>query len=235
MKKSFRLVVSLLVSLILIASSVLPAFAAQWNGSTADGTVGDSSTVTGGYGIKGAWADEPNKVLGFRFSFYNVETGETKGRTIDIYKHEYSDYITWNKFDAKYNKVQLREKYNNDDLGDIGLTTKFDVLDTYTDYDMYLEILGLEEYLPEYTSELEEWQDNDYNLIAVLRAMGFNGKYIEDFFDIGDYLLVEPIFPVYIDKAWFVLTVTEMAVLGSDPDVNGVGGSYDGSISAAVM
>lgn len=43
MKTSFRFVVSLFLSLILIASSVLPSLAAEWNGSTADPSIGGSS------------------------------------------------------------------------------------------------------------------------------------------------------------------------------------------------
>lgn len=208
MKKTFRFVASLLLSLILLVSNVLPSFAAEWNGSTADGVVGGSLSGSEGYGIKSDWAinhSGPSTIMALRFSFYNADTGVTKGTTIDIYKSDYADYMDWNKLDVKYNKLQLKKLYNSDSLN-VGLTT--DSTNCYTED---VAELSLADGLPEYTSELAEWQEENNNLNAILTVMEING--VSSVYDFGtaDYLLVEPVFPVYIDSAWFALTVTEMA------------------------
>lgn len=227
MNRYVRLVVSLLVSLILVVSSVLPTLAAEWNGSTADTTVGGSSPSTGGYGIKGTWTDDYKTILALRFSFYNAEDDATLGTTIDVYKSDYADYMGWNKLDVKYNKMQLRTLYNKETLN-IGFTT--DASDCYTEDDGRLALPGG---LPEDTSELAEWQSDDYNLNRIIEAMEIPDVSSIDDFSKGDYLLVEPIFPVYIDGAWFALTATEIAILGSDGDLNGIGDNYVGDKSEA--
>ena len=227
MNKYFRFVVSLLLSLVLVASSVLPSLAAEWNGSTADPSIGGSSPSAGGYGIKGTWANKPSTIMALRFSFYNADTGETKGTTLDVFKSEYADYMNWNKLDKKYNKLQLRELYNNDNLT-AGFT--IDNFDSYVEDDARL---GLADGLPDYTSELAEWQTDDDNLNALLLEMDIEDVGSIYDFQTGDYMLVEPMYPVYIDGAWFVLTVTEIAVLGAHPNLNGVGEGYEGLKSEA--
>ncbi len=225
MNKRIRFVVSLLLSLVLVASLILPTLAAEWNGSTADPSIGGSSPSAGGYGIKGTWASKPSTILALRFSFYNGDTGETKGTAIDIYKSAYADYMNWNKLNVKYNKMQLRELYNEDALN-VGFTTD--------ESNCYVENsgdLGLPGGLPDYTSELADWQTDDNNLNAILQSMEIDDVGSIYDFQTGDYLVVEPIFPVYIDGAWFALTVTEIAVLGSDGDLNGIGDDYEGNRS----
>lgn len=106
-RKSFRCVVSLVLCFLLFLSSVLPTFAAEWNGNSAGGSTGGSVGATDGYAIHSTWFDSPGTVMALRFSYYNVNTGKTEGTTIDIYKDAYAsgdtDYLsTHYKFGTKY-------------------------------------------------------------------------------------------------------------------------------------
>ena len=249
-RKLFRCVVSLVLCLMMIGSSVLPALAAKWNGDTAGGNAGGAAGATGGYAIHDLWFDKPGTIMALRFSFYNVDTGKTMGTTIDIWKDQYAtdvdgtNYLkTHYQLSQKMNKLQLIEKFDSNTSAE-GLTGIDLVLHTAedckacgtnkckvckTETAVSSAQLGAAFSLPEYTSELEEWQSNNETLNAVLSAVDAPGVGSTFDFQTGDYLLVEPIYPVQIDGTWYALTVTEMAVLGSFEGMNKAGAGYDGS------
>ena len=56
-----------------------------------------------------------------------------------------------------------------------------------------------------------EWQNNVTNLNKVLAALGAGS--IDDL-DLGDKLLVEPIYDIRLESVWHAVTVTEVAVYG---------------------
>ena len=58
MKKSIRFVISLLLVFTLLVPSIAPVLAADWNGSAADGNVGNVSGSTGGFAVKSGFAVE---------------------------------------------------------------------------------------------------------------------------------------------------------------------------------
>ena len=131
----------------------------------------------------------------------------------------------WNKFASKYNKPQLIELYEDwdwDTFKSYGFTTGDD--NCYTEDSDKLYAKGLTAF-PDYTDEIETWQGEGTNLDAILKTMSVSGVSSTKDFGYGDYLLVEPMFPVQLNGIWYVLTMTEMAILGTDADFNGVGSS----------
>ena len=224
MKKSFRFVVSLLLIFTLLVPELAPVFAADWNGGSADSNVGNVSGSSGGFAVMSGFAVTSGSIpfVALRFSYYNVNTKTTKGTTVDIFRSEYTAQMGWNKFSSKYNKPQLIELYKNWDWTTFktkGFTTGN--AHCYAENDSWLGITSF----PDYTNQIETWQNTDDYINAILKTMSISGVSSIDDFGYGDYLLVEPMFPVQLKGNWYVLTLTEMAILGTHADFNGVGSS----------
>lgn len=62
MKKTFRFVVSLLLVFMFLVPIVAPVLAAEWNGGSADSSVGNTSGSTGGFAVKSGFAAESGSI-----------------------------------------------------------------------------------------------------------------------------------------------------------------------------
>lgn len=202
MKKTKNYLMTFVAILMAIVTFITPVSALSWNGNTSSsGQSGASSSATGGYAIHSTWYSNPTLVLGLRFSLYNIYDEATKGKTIDVYREAYSSMASSrHKVSPKYNKIEWMENYKT-----ASLSTSTSITNCIIDTDYGIS-------LPQYTSGIEDWQKKEANLDEVLGAMG-NGTVAS--LDAGDYILVEPLFPVTAENTKMNMTIAEIGAYGA--------------------
>lgn len=195
MKKLGKLYVMLLLSIMMISSLGINAYALSWNGSSGGGGGGGTAATTPGFSI--SYTDSTN-VAGYRFSVID-RYGNTQTKVIDIFRsHAYYNMSYEEKFSAKYNKKQLIDRQNG------SFST------TRTTYNCFKQSdFGVSLPAP---SSIENWAKSDGNLNPVLRELGYWGG-VDDL-NFGDKVIVEPIYMVKLQETRCVLTLTEIALYG---------------------
>lgn len=205
-KRKFRRLASALLAIFLsvltIMSSTVGAFAWTVDGSGIAGGGGGSGGGKG-FGIPGEFATTGSMpIAGMRFSVYNKYSGETLG-TIDVFRNtpNGANYITAEKFSMKLNKIQLKKIYNKQTFS------------TTTSQANCYQASSVASNLPAYASQMKSWESRpEYFRNILTKTAG-----VSDVGDLspGDYILVEPLFPLKAHGTTFVLTPTEIAIIGA--------------------
>lgn len=205
-KRKFRRLASALLAIFLsvltIMSSTVGAFAWTVDGSGIAGGGGGSGGGKG-FGIPGEFATTGSMpIAGMRFSVYNKYSGETLG-TIDVFRNtpNGANYITAEKFSMKLNKIQLKKIYNKQTFS------------TTTSQANCYQASSVASNLPAYASQMKAWESHsEYFKNILLKTVG-----VSDVNDLspGDYILVEPLFPLKAHGTTFVMTPTEIAIIGA--------------------
>lgn len=201
LQKVIHAVVAALLSLITIFSTTVGAFAWTVDGSgVASG--GGGKATNKGYSIPSEFTKSPMRIAGARFSVYNKYSGETLG-TIDVFRNTPSgaNYITAEKFSVKLNKIQLKKVYNKQSFN------------TTTSQANCYQASAVTSQFPVYAQDMRDWESYSDNFKGILKAMGI-GQNI-DYLSPGDMILIEPLFPLKAHGTTFVLTPTEIAILGA--------------------
>lgn len=195
MKKLGKLSVMLLLSIMMISSLGINAYALSWNGSSGGGGGGGTAATTPGFSI--SYTDSTN-VAGYRFSVID-RYGNTQTKVIDIFRsHAYYNMSYEEKFSTKYNKIQLIDRQN----GSFSTTRTTNNCFKQSDFGVSLPA----------PSGIEGWARSDSNLNPILRELGYWGG-VDDL-DYGDKVIVEPIYMVRLQTVRCVLTLTEIALYG---------------------
>ena len=201
LQKVMHTVVAALLSLITIFSTTVGAFAWTVDGSgVASG--GGGKATNKGYSIPSEFTKSPMRIAGARFSVYNKYSGETLG-TIDVFRNTPSgaNYITAEKFSVKLNKIQLKKVYNKQSFN------------TTTSQANCYQASAVASDLPMYAQGMKDWEANPDNFSKVLlKAVGISNV---SNLSPGDMILIEPLFPLKAHGTTFVLTPTEIAILGA--------------------
>jgi hypothetical protein len=197
-KRIFRIASLLLVTTLLISVFAVGSFALEWDGDSVGG--GGNGTDAGkvGYAIRTLG----DNVIGYRFSLVDIYGNNKVSKVIDVFQDRYhgnNGYNSLYKFVPKCNKRQLI------DSQDGAFTTENNKINCYKEADM-----GFATALPS-PDGMGEWQNNITNLNKVLNTLGAGSI---DTLDLGDKLLVEPIYDIRLESVWHAITVTEVAVYG---------------------
>ena len=202
LQKVMHAVVAALLSLITIFSTTVGAFAWTVDGSgVASG--GGGKATNKGYSIPSEFTKSPMRIAGARFSVYNKYSGETLG-TIDVFRNTPSgaNYITAEKFSVKLNKIQLKKVYNKQSFN------------TTTSQANCYQASAVAKNLPAYASDMKDWEAEPDNFKGILsKILGGNANI--NALSPGDMILIEPLFPLKAHGTTFVLTPTEVAILGA--------------------
>lgn len=177
-KRIFRIASLLLVTTLLISVFAVGSFALEWDGDSVGG--GGNGTDAGkvGYAIRTLG----DNVIGYRFSLVDIYGNNKVSKVIDVFQDRYhgnNGYNSLYKFVPKCNKRQLI------DSQDGAFTTENNKINCYKEADM-----GFATALPS-PDGMGEWQNNITNLNKVLNTLGAGSI---DTLDLGDKLLVEPIY-----------------------------------------
>ena len=195
MKRLGKLFVMLLLSIMMISSLGINAYALSWNGSSGGGGGGGTAATTPGFSI--SYTDSTN-VAGYRFSVID-RYGNTQTKVIDIYRsHAYWNMENQEKFSSKYNKKQLIDRQNS------SFSTSRTTYNCFRQSDFGVSLPA--------PSSIESWAKSDSNLNPILRELGYWGG-VDDL-NFGDKVIVEPLQLVRISKTYCVLTLTEIALYG---------------------
>lgn len=201
-KRVIHTVVAVVLSLITIFSTTVGAFAWTVDGSgIASG--GGGSGGGKGFAIPDEFATTGSMpIAGARFSVYNKYSGETLG-TIDVFRNTPSgaNYITAEKFSMKLNKIQLKKVYN---------TQKFS---TTTSQANCYQASAVAYNLPMYAQYMKDWEATPDNFSNILFRIGVGSDV--NALSPGDMILIEPLFPLKAHGTMFVLTPTEIAIMGA--------------------
>lgn len=197
-KVNVKILSLLLVFVTLITSLSIPAFALNWDGSSAGGGGAGTAATVNGYAIR----TTGDNVLGYRFSVVDKSGALKGGKCIDVFRNTSygkSEYTNAYKFTVKYNKKQFIANQN----GSYG--TSKNSTNCYLETDM-----GFASTLP-VASGMGTWQNNATNLNKVLSKLGIGA--IANLKN-GDKIIVEPFYDVKLEKTYHAVTVTELAIYG---------------------
>lgn len=197
-KRILRITSALFAVALLISVFAIGTWALEWDGSSLEES--DEGHNAGATGFALRTTDD--NVVGYRFSVVDGAGNNKVSKVIDVFRSVgYGDYGYYfqHKFAPKYNKRQLIENQYG----------KFST--TVNQINCYREAtLSFATALP-IPSEMETWQNNVTNLNVVLAKLGLGSI---DALEVGDKLLVEPIYDVRLESVWHTATVTELAIYG---------------------
>ena len=197
-KRILRITSILFAVVLLISVFTVGSWALEWDGSTLEES--DQGHNAGATGFALRTTDD--NVVGYRFSVVDKAGNNKVSKVIDIFRSVgYGDYGYYfqHKFAPKYNKRQLIEnQYGR-------FSTTVNQINCYRE-----ATLSFATALP-IPSEMETWQNNVTNLNVVLAKLGLGSI---DALEVGDKLLVEPIYDVRLESVWHTATVTELAIYG---------------------
>ena len=211
MKKTSRILISVIGFVILLITASLSVTALNWNGTAVQSVGASNAQSTSGYTIRLAGNDG---CFGYRFSVVDAN-GKTRSKSgyptaIDVYRAISLDstlnkvYNSYYSASTKYNKKQLITSRSSVSLS---MTRINGQSNSYMASSM-----GFSTALPA-PSGMETWQTVASNLNKVLAKLGMGNV---NNFVYGDRLLVEPLFVMQMKGGNYnAMTATEIALYGA--------------------